>query len=151
MYDLHGTEQEYSHMFNPNDIDPNQIFRMFFGGAGGDPFANLFNGGGGSFTVYSNLGGTRTYRTGGGTRQRQAQPNFGGSIFDVLNELNNVGNAQRRRQGQRQQQDEDDDDGDVFNIFQHQRQQRGRNNRQPKVMKTPVETIIVNLLNQCLP
>eukprot|EP00345_Euplotes_harpa_P005589 CAMPEP_0168328612 /NCGR_PEP_ID=MMETSP0213-20121227/6612_1 /TAXON_ID=151035 /ORGANISM="Euplotes harpa, Strain FSP1.4" /LENGTH=162 /DNA_ID=CAMNT_0008331771 /DNA_START=192 /DNA_END=677 /DNA_ORIENTATION=+ len=87
MYDVHGTDQEFNNMFHPNDIDPNEIFKMFFGN-GGDPFANLFGGGGGgTFTVYSNLGGTRMFRTGGtmgGNRGQRAQNPFGGNIFDVF-------------------------------------------------------------------
>ena len=80
MYDLHGTDQEFTNMFHPNDIDPNQIFKMFFNGNGNDPFANLFNGGGGgTFTVYSNMGGTRVFRT---TNQRGM--NMGGNIFLIF-------------------------------------------------------------------
>lgn len=77
-YNMHGTEEGYA---MPN-IDPNEIFRMFFNQAGGDPFMNLFNGGGGGFTVYTNLGGNSGFRTGGAQNM-----NFGGAnIFDILNQ-----------------------------------------------------------------
>lgn len=142
MYDVHGTDQEFTNMFHPNDIDPNQIFRMFFGN-GNDPFANLFNGGG-SFTVYSNLGGNRVFRT---SNSGRAGMNAGANIFDIFNEINGV-NRQRRRQPQHDEQVQDDNDNDVFAQFRQQQQDRGRSNRNQR--KTPITTdqVILNLLNQ---
>lgn len=157
MYDLHGSEQDFSNTFNPNNIDPNEIFRMFFG-QGGDPFANLFGGQGGGFTVYTNIGGNTMFRTSGGghrphsQRQQQHHNPFAGgaNIFDIFNELNE-GTAQRRRRNQQQYQQERNVEGDIFNIFNQQRQERGRNNRQQQAAKTPIEAILLSLLNQCLP
>ena len=143
-YDLHGSETDFA----MPDIDPNDIFRMFFNQAGGDPFANIFgNGGGSSFTVYTNMGGTRVFRTGGNNGQRRG-PDLGANIFDILNGANH---PQRRRQRQQQQAYEEDDDGDIFSMFQQERVRRGQNNRRQRQDKAPAEVILINLLNQCLP
>lgn len=143
MYDVHGTDQEFTNMFHPNDIDPNQIFRMFFGN-GGDPFANLFNGGG-SFTVYSNMGGTRVFRT---SNSNRGGAQMGGNIFDIFNELNGV-NRQRQRQRQTNQDEQvENDDNDVFAHFRNQQQERGRNNRKQRETPITVDKVIMNLLNQ---
>ena len=156
MYNLHGTEQDFSNTFNPNNIDPNEIFKMFFNQAGGDPFANLFNGGGGgTFRVYTNIGGGPMFRQGGGRgggnrQQTHQHPGFQNNIFDLFNQMNEPGPTQRRR-AQQQYQEERPAENDVFNIFEQQRSQRGRNNREHQNAKTPGEVILINLLNQCLP
>mmetsp|Transcript_35579 Transcript_35579/g.35212 ORF Transcript_35579/g.35212 Transcript_35579/m.35212 type:complete len:152 (+) Transcript_35579:155-610(+) len=150
MYDLHGTEDEFQTQFNPNNIDPNEIFRMFFQQAGGDPFANLFNGGGSSFTVYTtNFGnGGRTTRahTNGGTRRQQRDPFGNGSginIFDLLN--GNTGGQGARRRHTRET-EEYEEEIDPLNYFQQQRYQRGRNNRAARQNQDP-NLVQVNLFN----
>jgi DnaJ-class molecular chaperone len=155
-YDLHGTE---TGMPDFNNIDPNEIFRMFFSQMGDDPFAQMFGNGGG-FTMYTNMGGNRMFRQNTGNRQR-ANQDFGGNIFDILNGMNGM-NAQMPRQRHRprqQQQDpfrqarqEDQFDGaeDIFDLFRQQRMNRGRNNANRRAQyqnKTPGEMIIMNLLN----
>jgi hypothetical protein len=154
MYDVHGTEQDFSNTFNPNDIDPNQIFQMFFQQSGGNPFGDLF-GGGSAFTMYSNMGGqSRSYRSGGGQRQRanhQQQQFAGGNIFDVFNQMQQPGRPQRRRTNQQHPMEQNQEEPNVFNFFQNQRTERARNNRAAHQNKTPGEAILVNVLNQCMP
>jgi DnaJ-class molecular chaperone len=145
MYDLHGNEEGFQNTFNPNDIDINQVFNMFFSQMGGDGFPGMFNGGS-SFTVYSNLGGTKVYRAGGRQNQRRQQQEFyGGNLFDLLNGMNE-GHARRRRQPQQEHEDDD-----PMNIFNQQRNQRGRNNRNVFENKAPVEVTLAVILNQCMP
>lgn len=146
MYDLHGNEEGFQNTFNPNDIDINQVFNMFFSQMGGNGFPGMFNGGT-SFTVYSNLGGTRVYRTGGRQNQRRQQQEFyGGNIFDLLNGMSE-GHARRRHQAQHG----DQDDYDHVHAYNQQRYQRGRNNRDVFENKAPVEVTFAAVLNQCMP
>ena len=160
MYDIHGTEEGFQNTFNPNNIDPNQIFRMFFQQAGGDPFANLFNGGGSSFTVYTNTGGNQFFRSGGGMNNqhaRQQRNPFGGGpnvdLFDLLTG-GATGQTRRRRTHQHQHhthEEDDDHDDNPFNLFQQQRYQRGRNNQQARARQPTNEAVVINLANQCFP
>ncbi len=153
MYDVHGSEEGFQSQFNPNNIDPNEIFKMFFQQSGGDPFANLFSGGS-SFTMYSsNLGGGgATHFTTGGTRRRQQQDPFGGgagiNIFDLLN---GAGQQRPRRRNQQQMDEREGEElHDPFNIFQQQKFARGRNNRQQREKPGP-NVVSINLLNNCFP
>jgi hypothetical protein len=140
------------------NFDPNDLFRAFFSQNGGDPFANLFNGGGGGgFKVYSNMTGNPSFRQGRGGGMNAG---FGGgaNIFDILN---GMGQPQRRnqrqqpQQQQRQQQREaydSDDDNDQYNVFNQARSRRAQSNQsRPQNQKTPAEVMLINLLNQCLP
>ena len=161
MYDIHGSEEGFQHQFDPGNIDPNEIFRMFFQQAGGDPFANLFNGrGGGSFTVFSNVGGSQSFRAGGmgpnRRRQQQHQHSFGGNpginIFDLLNgNMGNQGPTRRRQQRQHHDQDDDEDEINPFDIFLQQRHQRGRKNQERRERNNQEGGIVINLFNNCLP
>jgi hypothetical protein len=135
-YDMHGSEEGFS--MGGQDINPEEIFKMFFG-RGGDPFQNLFGGGGGGgFTVYSNMGGdpgTPTRRPSSNQNRQQQQNPFGNgpNIFDILNGMND---PRRRRPAQqndvRQQQYAQEQDHEPLNAYFQKRQQRGQNNRETR-------------------
>lgn len=152
-YDMHGSEEGFS--MGGQDINPEEIFKMFFG-RGGDPFQNLFNAGGGAFTVYSNVGGTRGFRTGGTNtnrrqhNQRQQHQNIfgdGPNIFDLLSGMNN---PRQRRPAQRTNVAEEQDD-EPLNAYFQKRQERGQNNRQAQPELMTPEKLLLSCLNQCLP
>mmetsp|Transcript_17549 Transcript_17549/g.19743 ORF Transcript_17549/g.19743 Transcript_17549/m.19743 type:complete len:150 (-) Transcript_17549:79-528(-) len=149
MYDIHGSEEGFQNGFNPNNIDPNEIFKMFFQQAGGDPFANLF-GGSSSFTMYSNTGGSQFFRSGGGTntqqRRRQEDP-LGAAGVNIFDLLNGGGMPQQRRRPQRQAREEQN----PFDIFEHQRQQRGRKNQAAKERQPENKAVVLNVFNNCMP
>ena len=150
-YDMHGSEEGFS--MGGQDINPEEIFRMFFGGGGGggDPFSQFFGSNQG-FTVYSNFGGTQGMRMGGHNanrrqqqqRQRQPQDIFGGgaNIFDILGGLNNPRQrrpAQRTNVNEQQQQDDD-----PLSAYFQKRQQRGQNNRAAQGQELTPEKLLLS-------